>query len=145
MQITYNADEHEDSEASSGACVIPCMEVFSILLDKRHKRLSHRLSENERVFLFPLDLTEALVLVSDREGITFDDAPSFVGVPILSIRYSMPIKGRCFHFAHDFLNETVSVYRSQRGYVLRNSDRNSIFERRDMHGQEILQFMDISK
>ena len=145
MQITYNSAEHEDSSPSSDACIIPCMEVFSLLLDKRHKRLSHRLSENERVFFFPLDLTEALVLVSDREGITFDAPPSFVGVPILSIRYTMPVKGRCFHFAHDFLDETVSVYRSQRGYVLRNSDRNSIFERRNMHGQDILQFLDISK
>lgn len=145
MLITYNVDEHEDSGPADDACIIPCMEVFSILLDKRHKRLSHRLSENERVLLFPLDLTEALVLVSDREGVTFDDVPSFVGVPILSIRYTMPVQGRCFHFAHDFINETVSVYRSQRGYVLRNSDRNSIFERRKMHGQEILQFMDISK
>ena len=145
MQITYNVDEHEESVPSSDACILPCMEVFSFLLDKRHKRLSHRLSENERVFLFPLDLTEALVLVSDREGVTFDDVPSFVGVPILSIRYTMPVKGRCFHFAHDFINETVSVYRSVRGYVLRNSDRNSIFERRTMHGQEILQFMHINK
>jgi len=144
MNISYNAERHDECYASKGHCVLPCMEVFSVLLDRRFKRASHEFASTERMFLFPLDLTEALVLVCDDEaGVTFSDTPSVVGVPLISIRYSMPVGGKIYSFYHDFgPNETVAIHRTPAGYKLRNADRTNIFERYTFNGKEIVQFIE---
>lgn len=144
MNVAYNVEGHLLSEADKGCSVIPCMEVYSVLLERRFKRPSHALSETERMFLFPLDLTEALVLVCDASRcVTFGDVPMVVGSPISSIRYTMPVKGQVYHFHHDFSNhEDVVIHRTPAGYKLRNADRTNIFEVRTFRGVDIIQFMD---
>ena len=89
-------------------------------------------------------LTEALVLVCDQEGgLTFGDSPSLVGVPLISIMYSMPVGGQVYSFVHDFdENEMLSIHRTPAGYKLRNANRTSIFERYTFKGEEILQFIE---
>ena len=120
------------------------MEVFSVFLERRFKRASHDFSATERMFLLPLDLTEASVLVCDQEGgLTFGDPPSLVGVPLISIMYSMPVGGQVYSFVHDFdESEMVSIHRTPAGYRLRNANRTSIFERYTFKGEEILQFIE---
>jgi len=144
LNISYNAPDHYDQQPCKGHCVVPCMEVFSVFLERRFKRASHDFSATERMFLLPLDLTEALVLVCDQEGgLTFGDAPSLVGVPLISIMYSMPVGGQVYSFVHDFdENEMVSIHRTPSGYRLRNANRTSIFERYTFKGEEILQFIE---
>lgn len=143
MLIAYSSDNHLLSESRKGASVVPCMEVYSILLERRFKRPSHALAEAERMFLFPLDLTQALVLVSDSDSPMFRDMPVVVGLPISSIKYSMPIKGQVYHFHHDFgAEENVAIHRTPAGYILRNIDRINLFEVRTFNGVDIVQFME---